>query len=170
MTRLLAFVARAVVVASLLAVAAIAPSRTRAADDRVIIITPHVDAIRAEFGRAFAMWHEKKFGERAKVDWRNVGGTSDALRFVQSEFASKSNSIGIDIFFGGGIEPYLLLTEKKYSQRYDPPAGLLDGVPQSFNGMEIYDAGHSWFGAALSSFGILQNLRVQRIVGLPRAE
>jgi ABC-type Fe3+ transport system substrate-binding protein len=169
-TRLLACSSRAALAASLIATSVLAPSSAPAAENRVIIITPHVDAIRAELGRAFAAWHQKRFGEPAGVDWRNVGGTSDALRFVQSEFASKSNGIGIDIFFGGGIEPYLLLSEKKFSQRYDPPAGLLDGIPQSVNGLEVYDAGHTWFGAALSSFGILQNLRVQRTVGLPRAE
>jgi len=33
--------------------------------------------------------------------------------------------------------------------------------------MEIHDANFHWFGAALSSFGILQNTFVQRTVGLP---
>jgi ABC-type Fe3+ transport system substrate-binding protein len=143
---------------------------TTLAAQRVVIITPHVDAIRFEFGRAFALWHQHRFGEPAEVDWRNMGGTSDALRFVQSEFASKVNGIGIDLFFGGGIEPYLLFSEKKLSLRHDPPAEILDGIPQSFSGIEVYDANHTWFGAALSSFGILQNTRVHRIVGLPPAQ
>src|SRR5262249_10939960 len=58
-----------------------------AAPARVVIITPHIDSIRHEFGRAFAVWHREHFGESAEVEWRQVGGTSDALRFVQSEFA-----------------------------------------------------------------------------------
>ncbi len=137
------------------------------ADQRLIIITPHVDAIRREFARGFAQWHLQQHGERAEIEWRDVGGTSDALRFVQSEFVNKTNGIGIDCFFGGGQEPFLILSAKKISQRYDPPADILAGIPQSFNGVEVYDANHTWYGAALSSFGILQNTRVQRLVGLP---
>jgi ABC-type Fe3+ transport system substrate-binding protein len=137
---------------------------------RVVVITPHVDAIRSEFGAAFARWHEEQFGERAEVDWRFLGGTSDALRFVQSEFAKKPEGIGLDIFFGGGQEPFLLLTDKKLGLRYQPPPEILAGIPQNLRGMEIYDKEFMWFGAVLSSFGILQNTRVQRLLGLPAVQ
>src|SRR5881409_1761146 len=109
------------------------------AASRVIIITPHVDAIRSEFGRGFAAWHLQKYGETAEADFRQVGGTSDALRFVQSEFAQKPAGIGIDCFWGGGQEPYLLLADKKLSIRYEPPRDILAGIPESINGVEVYD-------------------------------
>ena len=132
----------------------------------VIILTPHVDAIRHEFGRGFAEWHAKKFGEKAEVQWRNVGGTSDALRFVQSEFSKKPDGIGLDLLFGGGQEPYLVLADKKLSARYQPPAEILAGIPRDLQGMEIYDGNFTWFAAALSSFGILQNTKLQRTLHL----
>ena len=50
---------------------------------RVVIITPHVDAIRNEFSRGFAEWHQERFGEPAEVDWRTIGGTSDSLKFEE---------------------------------------------------------------------------------------
>src|SRR6266446_1038233 len=134
---------------------------------RIIVITPHLDAIRVEFGRAFTEWHLRKYGEKAEADFRQVGGTSDALRFVQSEFAEKPAGIGLDCFWGGGQEPYLLLADKKLVMRYEPPPEILDAIPESINGVEIYDPNKTWYGAALSSFGILQNLRVQQIAGLP---
>ena len=137
------------------------------AEDRVVIISPHNEAIRYEFGQGFERWVQKRSGERATVEWRDVGGTSDALRFVQSEFAAKPGGIGIDLFFGGGTEPYLLLADKKLALPYEPAPAILAGIPQSFNGIEVYDAGHAWFGAALSSFGILQNKRVQQQMKLP---
>ena len=140
------------------------PSR---AANRVIIITPHLDAIRVEFGRGFAEWHLQKYGEKAEPDFRQVGGTSDALRFVQSEFAEKPAGIGLDCFWGGGQEPYLLLADKKLLVRYEPPPEILSSIPESINGVEVYDPNKTWYGAALSSFGILENLRVQRIAGLP---
>jgi ABC-type Fe3+ transport system substrate-binding protein len=134
---------------------------------RVVIITPHVDAIRHEFGNGFARWHSEKFSEGAEVEWRVLGGTSDALRFVLSEFSRKPDGIGLDIFFGGGQEPFLVFADKKLTLAYKPPAEILDGIPQQVSGMDVYDANHTWYGAALSSFGILQNTRVQRTLGLP---
>src|SRR5207245_748284 len=83
-----------------------------AAENRLIIISPHNEAIRYEFARGFEQWHRHRFGQSVTVEWRDVGGTTDALRFVQSEFAAKPDGIGIDIFFGGGSEPFLLLADK----------------------------------------------------------
>jgi len=121
------------------------------AETRVVLISPHNEAIRYEFGRGFDEWHRKRFGEGAAVEWRDAGGTADALRFVQSEFVTKPDGIGIDIFFGGGSEPFLLLADKQLALPYQPPKEILSGIPQSFNGIEVYDAGHAWYGAALSS-------------------
>lgn len=142
---------------------------TGRAAERVVILTPHVDAIRHEFARGFARWHQDKFGEAAEVEWRNVGGTSDAQRFILSEFQNKQEGIGLDIFFGGGQEPYLLLADKKLALRYQPAAEVMTGIPQDLQGMEVYDKEFLWFGAALSSFGILQNTRAQRQLGLDLA-
>jgi iron(III) transport system substrate-binding protein len=138
-----------------------------AAAARVVIITPHIDAIRHEFANGFSDWHSAKFGEPALVEWRVMGGTSDSLRFVLSEFSRKPDGIGLDIFFGGGQEPFLELAKKKLSLVYKPPPEILDAIPQQLNGMDVYDAQYTWYGAVLSSFGILQNTRVQRAVGLP---
>ncbi len=137
------------------------------AANRVVIISPHNEAIRYEFARGFERWHARHFGEAVTVEWRDIGGTADSLRFVQSEFANRSDGIGIDIFFGGGSEPFLLLADKKLTTPYLPPDEILSGIPQSFHGIEVYDAAHHWYGAALSSFGILQNRRVQRLANLP---
>lgn len=139
------------------------------AAQRVVIVTPHVDSIRNELGPAFVRWHERRFGELVEVEWRFLGGTSDALKFVQSEFTKKQAGIGIDCFFGGGQEPFLLLADKQLLQRYQPPPEVLEGIPQSINGVEVYDADFKWFGVVLSSFGILQNTRVQRVMGLTLA-
>lgn len=146
--------------------AAGAPAR---ADAEVWVITPHVSSITEEFGEAFARWHASRYGEPARVEWRNVGGTADALRFVLSEFAAKPAGIGLDCFFGGGPEPYLLLADRGLLEPYRLPEEVLAGIPQNAHGVEIYDPEFRWYGAAISSFGILQNLRVQQTVGLPLA-
>ena len=52
----------------------------------VVIITPHNDSIRSEFGRAFEDWYFSQKGERVHVDWRSPGGTSEIGRYVDSEY------------------------------------------------------------------------------------
>jgi ABC-type Fe3+ transport system substrate-binding protein len=143
------------------------PSLEARSENRVVIITPHNTSIRYEYGRAFSDWHRRQHGEAARVEWRDVGGSADALRFVLSEFAGKPQGINIDCFFGGGPEPCIQLTDKQLTEPYRLPAPLLEAIPQSSNGIEIYDPTFGWYGAALSSFGILQNRRIQREVGLP---
>jgi ABC-type Fe3+ transport system substrate-binding protein len=134
---------------------------------RVVVVSPHNLSIRHEFGTAFARWHERETGQPAAVEWRDLGGTADTLRFVLSEFTAKPEGIGIDCFFGGGPEPCLVLASRGFTQVCRLPDAVLAGIPQQANGVEIYDAGYQWYGAALSSFGILQNRRVRQRLALP---
>lgn len=138
--------------------------------ERIVIVSPHNEAIRTEFSAGFAAWHRARHGVEAGVEWRDVGGTSDSLRFVLSEFEKRPQGIGIDLFFGGGSEPYLVLAERGLCEATPVSPGVLAGIPQSVGGATLYDPQGRWYGAALSSFGILQNRRVQRTVGLPEIE
>jgi ABC-type Fe3+ transport system substrate-binding protein len=133
----------------------------------VVVISPHNEAIRTEFGRGFSQWHLESFGKTARVEWRDLGGSTDALRFVKSEFESKPDGIGLDCFFGGGQDPFLRLSGWGFALPYGPSGDILSLVPQNWNGVEIYDKSHRWHGTALSTFGILQNLRLQETMGLP---
>lgn len=57
-----------------------------AADDTLVILSPHNEAIRYEFTHAFRQWYEKKTGRTVRLDWRVVGGTSEIAKYLQSEF------------------------------------------------------------------------------------
>lgn len=87
------------------------------ADRRVIIITPHNEQIRTEFGRAFSEWHEREYGETAEVVWVTPGGTSEIRRQLQSVYSKAISSGQLapdgslrdpdapmpqDLLFGGG--------------------------------------------------------------------
>ena len=52
----------------------------------LVIITPHNEAIRSEFGRAFAERYLARTGQRVRVDWRTPGGTSEIGRYIASEY------------------------------------------------------------------------------------
>ena len=58
------------------------------ADDTLVIITPHNEAIRTEFARGFQPWYRARTGRTVLVEWRVVGGTSDITRFLEAEYVA----------------------------------------------------------------------------------
>jgi phosphoglycerate transport regulatory protein PgtC len=138
------------------------------AAERVIVLTPHPEEIRTEFALGFTQWQRVRGdAEPATVEWRDVGGSGEAQRFVESEFKTKPVGIGMDVFFGGGPEPFLALSAKGLLKPFKPSADFLSGIPPRAQDAEVFDPSQTWFGACLSSFGILQNRRVQDLTGLP---
>lgn len=138
-----------------------------AAENTLIVITPHWEGIKREYERAFSDWHRQHFGSPVKMDWRDVGGTSDLLRYVDSRFAANPNGGDLDIAWGGGIDPYFELQKKRFLRRHDPPAETLMRIPAEFGGVPMFDPAHEWFGTAVSTFGICANKRVIERMKLP---
>jgi ABC-type Fe3+ transport system substrate-binding protein len=57
-------------------------------DPVLVVISPHNDAIRQEFAWEFSAWHQKTYGKPVKVDWRVIGGTTEIIRYLESEFVT----------------------------------------------------------------------------------
>ncbi len=55
---------------------------------RLVILTPHNEAIRQEFARAFSAWHQERFGVPVKVDWLAIGGTTEIARYLDAQYTS----------------------------------------------------------------------------------
>lgn len=58
------------------------------ADDTLVLITPHNEALRYEFGQGFKAWYRGKTGRTVAIDWRVIGGTSEITRFLEGEYIS----------------------------------------------------------------------------------
>jgi ABC-type Fe3+ transport system substrate-binding protein len=56
-----------------------------AAQETLVILTPHNEVIRFEFERAFAE-HMRAKGRQVRIDWRTPGGTSEMGRYLASEY------------------------------------------------------------------------------------
>jgi ABC-type Fe3+ transport system substrate-binding protein len=138
-----------------------------AAADSLVLISPHWEGIKYEFERAFKAHYQRETGRTVELEWIDVGGTSEALRFIQSEFKNKPNGIGIDIFFGGGLDPYVALKRENLLEPYVLPQRLLEPIPPRLGGVPLYDPDHQWYGATLSGFGIVYNKVVLKLVKLP---
>jgi ABC-type Fe3+ transport system substrate-binding protein len=58
------------------------------AEEALVIITPHNEALRHEFGVGFRDWYKKNTGKSVAVDWRVIGGTSEIARFLEGEYTA----------------------------------------------------------------------------------
>jgi len=146
------------------------------ADDRLVVITPHNETIRAEFGEAFAGWWKERTGRTIYVDWRTPGGTSEVRRVLDSGFDAADEDgragIGVDVFFGGGDYEFrkqakvgrLAPSEvfESHPEWFDPEV-----IPPKFTGELYYAEDKSWVGVCLSQFGICYNIDGLERLGLP---
>jgi iron(III) transport system substrate-binding protein len=62
------------------------------AEDELVIISPHNEAIRFEFTRAFADYYRKSTGRSVHIEWRLPGGTTEIVRYLDSEFEASFRS------------------------------------------------------------------------------
>jgi ABC-type Fe3+ transport system substrate-binding protein len=122
------------------------------------VLSPHPQTIEDEFGAAFEAYYRSKTGIDMKVVWRDMGGTSDDLRWIKSEFGKRPEGIDLDVFFGGGNDPYQQLKELGYLDSFKASDAILAGIPKDLSGVPLYDdKDFTWYGAAISGFGIIYN-------------
>lgn len=162
---------------------------------KLVIVTPHVEQIRSEFGGAFARWYERTQGSSVTVDWRAPGGTADIMKQLEStlEAAAKNGQIddagvakpgsaGFDLFFGGGSFEHGKMKEerkvrlssgKTITFRMGQPANFEKrtlvgwyGEKNKIGEQNLYDPEQYWIGTALSGFGIVYNRDVLSRLGL----
>src|SRR4051812_25157574 len=83
--------------------------------DTLVVVTPHVQQLRAEFGAGFDRWHLRKTGRHARVDWRTPGGTTEIVKQLEAEYTAalksgiikadgscEAGAAGTDLALGGG--------------------------------------------------------------------
>jgi len=56
------------------------------------VITPHNDAIRREFGRAFSAWHAERHGAPVDVQWIVIGGTTEISRYLEAQYTEAARA------------------------------------------------------------------------------
>jgi len=135
--------------------------------DKLVLISPHWEGIRYEFERAFKARYQRETGRSVELEWIDVGGSSETIRYIESEFRNKPAGIGIDVFFGGGFDPYLALKKAQLLESYRLPESLLEKIPPKLTGVPLYDPDHTWYGATLAGFGIVYNKVVLGLTKLP---
>lgn len=154
-----------------------ATSRAGSADDTLVILTPHNESIRKEFGEAFAAYWKKTAGRSIHIDWRTPGGTSEIRMVLDAGYKAADETgrdgIGVDLFFGGGEPDFASQAKKGRLQPLDvfktsPELFAAGGpIPQTFTGERYFPADHVWVGTCMSQFGICYNPQVLQRLKIP---
>lgn len=129
----------------------------------LVVATPQWEGIRVEFEEGFQRWLYETRGLGVTIRWLDYGGGTKTLKWIQEQFGEPArDTIGVDVMFGGGTDPYEALMERGLLRPYRPPAALLapERLPQALAGFPLYEREHHWFGTALTGFGIMINHRV----------
>lgn len=148
------------------------PSCNRAAQktspaEKLILISPHYEGIRKEYESAFNVYRKSQHAGEVEFEWLDQGGTSDDLRFVKSEFSRTPAGINIDLFWGGGIDPYQTLKKMNLLQQCALPEDQVKSLGKEVGGIPVYDPEGYWYGGALSGFGIMYNKPVLQSHRIP---
>ncbi len=127
------------------------------AEELLTIVSPHNREVKMEYTRSFCAWMQREHKRKVGIRWLDVGGTSKILKDLESRFATHPESPGVDILFGGGVDPFIRSKRQGWLVPADIPEPLLRGIPSRCAGMPVYDPQQYWFGVALSGFGIIYN-------------
>ncbi len=93
------------------------------ADDTLVVITPHNEAIRHEFELGFMDWYKAKTGRTVFVDWRMIGGTSEIARYLEGEYVASFR----DLWTGKMGRPWSAEIQSAFqSDRLPPDAAPAD--------------------------------------------
>ena len=148
----------------------------------LIIITPHNEQIRYEFARGFDRWHQRKFGQPAKVVFNVPGGTSEIRKMLESQYtaaleAGREPGGDADMVFGGGtFEHGRLKRGVRIGDKDEPVSQPVDFTEEwlrdtygenTIGDVQLYDPDHHWFALALSGFGIVFNRDALDSLGIP---
>ena len=133
---------------------------TAGAQDKLVLVSPHWEGIQREFEWAFQSYYRKRTGRTVTLQWLDVGGTMAILRYIRTNFSKSPEGIGVDIFWGGGIDPYLQLKREGLLQPVRLSPNIIRKLPKTVAGVPLYDPDGMWYGAAVSGFGIMFNKAV----------
>jgi len=132
------------------------------------ITSPHRREVRQEYSRAFRQWLRTHHGREAHIEWLDVGGgTSKIMKDLETRFKKHPDHPGVDLLFGGGVDPYLTASREGWLEKPDLPAEALAGIPAECAGLPVYDPEGKWFGVAMSGFGIIYDRKRVAALRLP---
>lgn len=164
---MLPFIFRAVLVTQPRVAAHSAPT------DQLVIMTPNLEAVRRKFERGFRAWYAGEYHRGVSIEYLSFGG-GEIVKFFQASEAAyeRTGTYNVDLVWGGSDSLFSDALGGKYLETVALGPGVLAAAfpTPDIGGVPLYDTspgGPRWFGAALSSFGIMYNRDVLAYLHLP---
>ncbi len=139
-------------------------------EDVLILVSPHWDGVQKEFTQAFQRHYQQVHGHSIDLRWRDIGGTSQIEKAVNALYSKNPESCRIDLFWGGGMDPYENQKNQGHLLSSFPSPEILRSFPQNINGVPLQDPEGYYYATALSTFGIFENVRLSRLKKLPEVK
>jgi ABC-type Fe3+ transport system substrate-binding protein len=163
-SRLGIFLALALILGVPFALRPASPEKSAGPVQTLVVITPHVPQIRAEFATGFSEWHLRHYGQAVAIDYRAPGGTSEILTQLESQFQAAAKNgqfdfgdpkdpraapgtIPFDLVFGGGSYDHTRIKsgikfERTGADGKAAPVTIPMSIPAGFRQRQLDD----WFG------------------------
>lgn len=140
------------------------------AADKLVILSSQRKDMQTEILSGFKESYQKTVGRPVEVDWIDVGGPFESVKFLRSRFREAGKNVDIDILWGGGSEIFVELDRQKMLQPYQLPAHLKEAVPRQVGGVSLFSADATWVAVAMTTFGLYVNTRdlAQQKLPVPR--
>ncbi|MDD5266738.1 MAG: ABC transporter substrate-binding protein [Methylococcales bacterium] len=99
----------------------------QAGDPELVVITPHNEAIRFEFGLGFSQWHQQHYGKPVKIDWRSLGGTTEIMRYLEASFLASYRA-----YWQRSGKDWPAAAQRLMDSHYIPDGSSIDNLYQTF--------------------------------------
>ena len=133
----------------------------------IVLVSPHWEGIKREFSRAFSEYRRLKYNEEVEVRWLDIGGTSDIVKYLRTQFATYGDTSGVDCMFGGGTDSFSELDSTGLLTQVELPKEIDSSLPYDIQGIALRSKGNTWYSVSISTFGILYNRRALATLNLP---
>lgn len=133
--------------------------------DTLVIFSAHSEEVIAEFTEGFRTWYRQRTGRDVDMTWPDPGGGGTRiLKRLQDKF--HAGRYDVDVAFGGGMI-FQQMKQLGMLEPYRLPDEVLSAIPEKVAGQPLYDGEFHWYGAAVSTFGLIYNKTVLKDKGLP---
>ncbi len=137
-------------------------------DPVLVVISPHNEAIRQEFGEGFSAWHREHYGAPVKVDWRVIGGTTEIMRYLVSQYVGSAQAWWgrlarawpaggaeriFDHRFDPAVPPPEAASDEAVRRRFEEQAALWRAFRASDNPLEATSRIDLFFGGGAFDHG-----------------
>mgnify|MGYP001028472992 CR=1 FL=1 len=156
---------------SIMASLALMMPMAQAAPDEVVIITPHAVTIQKVADADFKAWYKAKTGRDVAIIWDSKD-TTTALALIR-EAGGDPAKVKWDVWWGGGLDAFKIAKGAGLLAPFRLPGDpewedINKNVPVSFAGLPLKDiTDYTWWGSALSGFGIMYNKKYLTASKLP---